>query len=174
MLDIEKILEKLSFSEFGNSFPWIHQPWWSWLGRCLYTQLPAPNTPSRWSHRTKLFRGLPLGPWDSSDHEGIHREFTMRGIWRQVPTQTHGGKTMVSSAPRSLLLPIRRQHSLTHHVVVLHFSKVLAHHLSATATAPENRNPLVPTPLQSQDWRWLPGRDLHCFWLAGHLECMIG
>ena len=100
----------------------MHEPCWSWLGKSFYTQLPVPNIVRRWSHRAKLFRVLPLGSAVSRDHEELH----IQGIWRQVPTQTHGDNTIVFSAPHPLLLPIRRQHFLTHHVVLLHFAKVLS------------------------------------------------
>ena len=53
-------------------------------------------------------------------------DFMRQGIWRQDPTLIPGGRTMLSPAPHPLLLPIWRQHSLAHHVVVPQIAKALS------------------------------------------------
>ena len=76
---------------------------------------------SRLSHRAKLFRGLPIGPGVSRDHVGLHNTGNMvAGSHPDIGRLHHS-----FSPPHHLLLPIRRQNSLTHHAVVLHFAKVL-------------------------------------------------
>lgn len=77
------------------------------------------------------------------------RNFIMQENWQQVPTQIRAECTLVSSTPHPLLLPIWRQQSLVHHVVVLSPSTFSVHHLPAAAKTQQHKNPLVPAPLES-------------------------
>ena len=144
--------------EFGNLFPWIQQVCWSWLERCLYTQLPVPNPLSRLSPRAKLFRGLPLGPW-SRDHEKLHNTRNMAADSHPDPGRTHHNVSHTS--------PSASSHQKTAFPCSPSCRSSGRQALSSSLPSSSNCSPAQETTanssLQSQARRRLPGRDLPCF-----------
>ena len=147
----------------------MYQACINWLERCLYTQLPAPNSLNKWSPQSWVIQRSARR--STRTCMGV---FDTENIVAGSHPDQQGECTTLSPTPHPLLLLIWSLHSLAHHMVISQLAKALSSSSLCSRKCTTAQETAGTSSCGKPIMNWVTGRALHHFWQAGQQEELIG